>query len=665
MPGSDARATFRRIVLRAAAVPPLLLLIVAALLCWQIRRLVSDLEWVSHTDLAIARLEEIAATFLELESHARLFALGGDDRAERDGAARRALHDEIQSLCAFVADNPPQVERGRELDRTISSWDSYVEQVLRDRAGAAGLYRTKGAAFVSEVRDRTGAMIGVERELSEARIATANRSATRTIVLSVASASGIALLVIAGVAGKLVPLGRSYAKALDESEERMRALAESEQKFRLLVERARDYAIFVLDLNGRIVSWNVGAERMMGWTAGEILGQPLSTLHLPEDAASDLFDQEIATARSRGLWTSEVIRRRKDGTTFWAHASLSPLEDKDGHPIGYVKIMHDITERKAAAEELERRVAERISELRLANEDLEAFGYSVSHDLKTPLRAMHAFGDTILEDYGSVLGEEGRSYVEQIVVGARRMDLLINDLLSYSRLSRQEIQLQVVALDGVVDEVLGVLGSEIASRSADVTVARPLPSVRAHRPTLVLVVQNLVANGLKFVATGARPRVSIRAERRSPGVRVWVDDEGIGISPEHHPRIFRVFERLHGSEAFPGTGMGLAIVKKGSRWYRAAIASTRAWLDLTSRRDRRAPRGPPASARGEPSPARSPSSHPPRSTRSRERSPPSRAPRGHTSRTPRRHSRKPPSRSSGRPRTSARRAAGARRRASP
>ena len=208
--------------------------------------------------------------------------------------------------------------------------------------------------------------------------------------------------------------------------------------------------------------------------------------------------------------------------------------------------------------ELEARVAERTSEL-------ESFVHSVSHDLRAPLRAMSGFADALLEDFGKSLGAAGCQYASRIGQAAGQMDALIADLFTYSRLDRVPIALERESLGHAVRETVDQLQAEINGTGAALRIEGPLPDVLAHRSTLVQVLGNLVSNALKFAPSGAKPQVRIRTERDAQWVRLWVEDAGIGIAPEHQERIFGVFERLHGAESYPGTGMGLAIVKKGAQ----------------------------------------------------------------------------------------------------
>ncbi|HEY9748557.1 MAG TPA: ATP-binding protein, partial [Allocoleopsis sp.] len=239
------------------------------------------------------------------------------------------------------------------------------------------------------------------------------------------------------------------------------------------------------------------------------------------------------------------------------------------------------------ATELERRVLERTAQLQAANTELEAFGYSVSHDLRAPLRAMQGFTQALMEDYQDALDPVGQDYARRISNAAQRMDTLIEDLLTYSRLSRAELELQPINLNSLVSHVMAQLDLEIRQSQAQITVATPLLSVMGHFVTLVQVITNLLMNAMKFVESGVSPQIKIWTTAQPHHVRLWIEDNGIGIAPEHQERIFRVFERLHGVEAYPGTGIGLAIVRKGLERMGGQVGvepapakGSRFWLEL-------------------------------------------------------------------------------------
>src|SRR6185295_4336248 len=166
----------------------------------------------------------------------------------------------------------------------------------------------------------------------------------------------------------------------------------------------------------------------------------------------------------------------------------------------------------------------------------------------------------LAEDYGAQFDEQGRGWLQQMIGGTQRMDALIRDLLAYARVSREQVPLEAIDLDDIVARLLDSMRTELEERKALVRVDSPLGRVLGHPMTLSQALANIVSNAAKFVPPGRRPEIRIRAERRGDRRRVWVEDNGLGIEPEHRARIFKLFERLHPRETFPGTGIGLAIV---------------------------------------------------------------------------------------------------------
>ena len=212
--------------------------------------------------------------------------------------------------------------------------------------------------------------------------------------------------------------------------------------------------------------------------------------------------------------------------------------------------------------DLERRVRERTASLEQMVRELDTFAYTVAHDLRGPVRAMQGFSNILLEEFSPNLGETGRDLAQRIACAGERMDALIRDLLAYSRLSRNRVTVTPVDLGALLGSVLRELEPEIASRGADVRVEAPLPEVLGNELMLKQAVENLATNALKFVAPGVAPRIRVSAERTGEHVRLWIEDNGIGIAVEDQKNLFRLFERLHPEDRYPGTGIGLAIVRR-------------------------------------------------------------------------------------------------------
>jgi len=218
---------------------------------------------------------------------------------------------------------------------------------------------------------------------------------------------------------------------------------------------------------------------------------------------------------------------------------------------------------------------ERRVKLQAANNELEAFASTVSHDLRAPLRAVQGMACALTEDFGGQLEPGAREYLDQITDASRRMDVMIRDLLEYSRVSRSEFELKSVDLQVVLAEAQALIEADSKERGAKVQVEGPLSNVVANPTLLTQVMANLLGNAIKFVAPGVRPLVRVFAQDKGNHLRVCVKDNGIGIPPEYQNRIFNVFERLHSQAKYPGTGIGLAIVQK-------AVARMKGQLGLES-----------------------------------------------------------------------------------
>jgi PAS domain S-box-containing protein len=369
----------------------------------------------------------------------------------------------------------------------------------------------------------------------------------------------------------ITSLADTIALAIEASERQRteEALRASEQKLRLVLDTARDFAFLLLNSEGKFVECSPGGEDILGYKEWELAGLDTSAIFTPEDQATGEPQKELAGARDRGRTADERWHVRKDGSRFWGSGYMYGLTDQQGVLQGYAKIVRDITDRKLNEERtrqdndrLEQRVNDRTHELKRATDQLEGFCYTIAHDLRAPLRSMKSFAAILAEDFASPLGPEGADYLRRIETSAARMDELINDLLEYSRVGRIQRTEETTDLSRVVEEALSDLAAEIRAYNAEVNVRHPMPFVIANKPTVLHVVTNLLTNALKFTRPGAKPEIRIYADRHGNVVRVVVQDNGIGIADEHRERIFQIFERLHDNATYPGTGVGLAIVKK-------------------------------------------------------------------------------------------------------
>ena len=339
------------------------------------------------------------------------------------------------------------------------------------------------------------------------------------------------------------------------------------------------------NFDGGLLQVNASWTKTMGYSEEELKSVTGFDLVHPDDREK-LTAGLTALKSGTALPTFEGRFRHKNGSYIWLEGTATPfLEEK----LIYI-FTRDITRRKEAEEKivhLNRELEHRVAALTEANAELEAFNYSIAHDLRTPLRSMSGFARALLEDETANLTPLGLEYATRVARSAKYMDSLLLDLLAYSRLARAEMVPGPVNLEEPINELLTVLDQEIRERKAKVEVSSALGEVCAHTPTLKQILSNLIGNSLKFTAQGRPPLLSIFTTKHPGFVRLWVEDNGIGIPPEYHEKIFGLFQRLHDSNNYPGTGIGLALVRKGAERMggRAGVESelgkgSRFWVDL-------------------------------------------------------------------------------------
>ena len=348
-----------------------------------------------------------------------------------------------------------------------------------------------------------------------------------------------------------------------------KALRASEELHRTVTQTASD-GIITINERSIILSVNPAVRRIFGYTRSELPGQSLTVL-MPErlrEPYRAAFQQFLFTGEKSISWEGiELPGLHRDGREIPLEITIS-IFVQDGKTF-FTGIIRDISARKKIEEqtqnlnrELERRVQERTAELQEINSQMEAFIYSIAHDLRAPLRSMQGFAGMLLEDYAGKLGPEAQDYAGRIVRSSQFMDNLIQDLLAYSQIRRSKLELAPISLESSIGEACAQCEKEIRTTNATISIEASLSSVIAHAPTLRQVLINLLSNAAKFVAPGVPPQIVVRAEKVGKNCRVWIEDNGIGIAPEYHERIFGVFERLD-KKKYAGTGIGLAIVRCG------------------------------------------------------------------------------------------------------
>jgi PAS domain S-box-containing protein len=340
-----------------------------------------------------------------------------------------------------------------------------------------------------------------------------------------------------------------------------------------IVEGSED-AIVGKTLDGIITNWNQAAERILGYSATEAIGKPI-TLLIPPDRLDEEREILARLKAGRRVQHFETVRVTKDGREIDVSLSISPIKDPSGRVVGASKILRDITERKKVdhdllqaqrqlqqrAGELEIRVRERTAQLQEMIAELESFSYSVSHDLRAPLRAIQQYAEILKEDYQDKLDEEGRKYLTRIAASTARMDALVRDVLTYSRVVRSDIKMKPLNTEKLLRDLIEQYPT-FQPPLAQVEIVSPLHCVMGHEPFLIQCLTNLIGNAVKFMPKNRIPQVRVRTEENGDVIRLWVEDNGIGIESEDQERIFGMFEKAAVGQHYDGTGIGLSIVRK-------------------------------------------------------------------------------------------------------
>jgi PAS domain S-box-containing protein len=373
-------------------------------------------------------------------------------------------------------------------------------------------------------------------------------------------------------------LGRSFNSMAAQIEERTIGLREGEERFRVLVESVKDYAIFMLDPAGRVANWNDGAHATTGYSAEEIIGRNFDCFYPPEDIASGKPAQELEQARQRGHYEDEGWRVRKGGSRFWADVVITSVYSAAGELRGFTELTRDITERRQAEEkmrELNASLQQHVAQLEISNKELEAFSYSVAHDLRAPLRGIDGFSVALSEEYAANLDECAKGYLGRIRAAAQRMGQLIDDLLKLSRITRSEMRHEVVDLSAMAKDILGNFQQQEPQRAVECMIADGV--VGEGDPQLLhLALENLLGNAWKFTSMTPRAIIELGLERHKGRTVYFVRDNGAGFNMAYANKLFRPFQRLHAAGEFSGTGAGLTIVQRviqrhsGKVWARGA-----------------------------------------------------------------------------------------------
>jgi PAS domain S-box-containing protein len=398
------------------------------------------------------------------------------------------------------------------------------------------------------------------------------------------------LLFLQAFMGTITLSGLILAAVVTESKRAHEAVRESEARFRLLADSA-PVLIWVNDQHGcQFV--NSAYRHFFGVPESELLGFGWAKFVHPDDYERYVEGYKKAVI-ARSPFQAEVRCRRADGEFRWLLSTGLPRLPTSAEFAGYVGCSTDVSDivvaREALSrnrEELEKLVFERTATLRQTIGELEAFSYSLSHDMRAPIRAIESFTQIALAEFGQKVGPPATDYLNKVVSAAGRLDRLIQDVLAFTRLSRQEIELKSIDIDRLLRDIISERPELQAPRS-EVTLMTPILHMRGHEASLTQCLTNLLDNAVKFVPQGVKAQVRVYSEPRDSQVRLWIEDNGIGIEPAAKSQLFQMFQRVHQTGDYSGTGMGLAIVRKAAERMGGAVGveselgkGSRFWLQL-------------------------------------------------------------------------------------
>ena len=324
-----------------------------------------------------------------------------------------------------------------------------------------------------------------------------------------------------------------------------------------MMDSRGDYAIFMLDSRGCVASWNNGAHHIKGYSREEIVGKDFSVFYTAEDRAAGKPERDLGIATRDGRFEEEAMRVRKDGSTFWGNIVLSTVRDRTNTLAGFVKVTRDLTERRGA---LERALADDEA-LKAANAELEAFTYSVSHDLRAPIRQIEGFSKLLGDHFGEHIDPQVAGYLQRIQEASQRMSLLVNDLLDLAQIGQKQAKPRLISLDSLIAQVVANMQAESTDRDIEWKIDS-FPSVMCDPGLMHIAFTNLLSNAVKYTRPREKAVIEVGHMVADGQLVIYVRDNGVGFNMKYADKLFGVFQRLHRAAEFEGAGVGLATVQR-------------------------------------------------------------------------------------------------------
>jgi PAS domain S-box-containing protein len=537
------------------------MLTLAAVVVWQINRLIAAETGVNRTHVRIVQMRKLEKLFVDVETGLRSYLITNNQSfLEPYQNGVESIGSEFEALSTLVGDDASQRDRIVEMKRGWEEWLAHSGNVLSLKQ-SGGDYQSlisqrAGKNILDQLRSNVDDFIKTEESVRDSSIANARRTVIGTSVVTILILGTVLVLVMRR---QLIELPTADGKTIETNRPQTEAPQAPEKRYRQLFE-SNPHPMWVYDLETlRILSVNDAAVHSYGYSRDEFKAMTIKEIRPEEDVPMLLehIPERVENA------VSEWKHRKKDGSIIDVEVASHSLEF-GGRPAVLV-LASDITERKRSQdavlkmnEELERRVNERTMQLEAANKELEAFSYSVSHDLRAPLRAMNGFSRIIQEDYAEGMTKEALRYLDLIKSNANLMGKLIDDLLDFSRIGRKSLQKRKVAPGDLVHQVLGELQEERKDRKVQISV-RDLPTIEADPALMKVLYTNLLSNALKYTKNKEEANIEVGCLNGTGKEKVfYVKDNGAGFDMKHSDKLFGVFQRLHRVDEFEGTGVGLA-----------------------------------------------------------------------------------------------------------
>jgi PAS domain S-box-containing protein len=538
------------------------------------QKLLDSEQWVQHTEQVIFQSGNIRALGKDIETASMGFVITNDKAfLEPLYIAPKTAFTYIKELKQLTLDNPAQQKRIDSLNFYLNKRLDFSFQTieLRKKQGfepAIAYISTEQGKYYSDhinqlmnaIQKKEITLLEQRRQINEHSIAMLNRVSVVMFILM--AAFTILWIITIGnyllqnkkkeeQAAELVITNKKLAFQITEKEK----LEEKQALFMSMVNSSDD-AILSKNLDGIITSWNQGAEKIFGYSPKEIIGKPISII-IPASLLNE--ENELLKKIQRGEIVDpyETERIRKDGESIYVSITVSPIKDSLGNIIAASKILRDITQKRHIEEQL----AENIKQLEASNIDLESFSYSVSHDLRAPLRAINGYARMLKESYETQLDSEANRLMNNIINNAKKMGQLIDDLLTFSRLGRKELVSSLIPMNELVTNLCSEFKNELSSRDIEFII-KPLLSAQADNITIKQVWLNLISNAIKYSKLKDKTIIEITSEIKGDEIIYSIKDNGAGFDMRYASKLFGVFQRLHSNEEFEGTGVGLAIVQR-------------------------------------------------------------------------------------------------------